>query len=51
MNPLNLIGTSNETVKDSFSIETVSDIPSKYVTIIPTRYFMNIYNKFNMKKL
>ena len=51
MNPINLIGTSNETNKDSFSIIPDCDYPSKYVTIIPTRYFMNIYNKFTVKKL
>ena len=51
MNPISLIGTSNETIKDNFSIIPNCDHPSKYVTIIPTRYFMNIYNKFTMKKL
>ena len=51
MNPINLIGTSNETDKDNFSIIPNDDYPSKYVTIIPTEYFMNIYNKFNIRKL
>tara|TARA_X000001036_G_scaffold70218_1_gene61496 strand:- start:34 stop:708 length:675 start_codon:yes stop_codon:yes gene_type:complete len=51
MDPVSLIGTSNETNKDSFSIIPNCDYPSKYVTIIPTRYFMNIYNKFTVKKL
>ena len=51
MDPISLIGTSNETNKDSFSIIPNCDYPSKYVTIIPTRYFMNIYNKFTVKKL
>ena len=51
MNPINLIGTSNETNKDSFSITPNDDCPSKYITIIPTEYFMNIYKEFTMKKL
>ena len=51
MHPLNLIGTSNETVNDSFSLKIESDVPSKYVTIIPTKYFMNIYKEFVMKTL
>ena len=51
MHPLNLIGTSNETVNDSFSLKIDSDVPSKYVTIIPTKYFMNIYKEFVMKTL
>jgi len=51
MNPLNLIGTSNETVNDSFSLKIDCDVPSKYVTIIPTKYFMNIYKEFVMKTL
>ena len=51
MHPLNLIGTSNETVKDSFSLKIDSDVTSKYVTIIPTKYFMNIYKEFVMKTL
>ena len=51
MDPISLIGTSNETNKNCFSIIPNSDHPSKYVTIIPTRYFMNVYNKFTMKKL
>ena len=46
MNPLNLIGTSNETVNNSFSITPDKDFPSKYVTIIPTKYFMDVYKKF-----
>ena len=51
MDPISLIGTSNETNKNCFSIIPNTDHPSKYVTIIPTRYFMNVYNKFTMKKL
>ena len=51
MHPLHLIGTSNETVNDSFSLKIDSDVPSKYVTIIPTKYFMNIYKEFVMKTL
>ena len=51
MNPINLIGTSNETNKDSFSITPNDDCPSKYITIIPTEYFINIYKEFTMKKL
>lgn len=51
MHPLNLIGTSNETVNDSFSLKIDSDVPAKYVTIIPTKYFMNIYKEFVMKTL
>ena len=51
MNPINLIGTSNETNKDSFSITPNDDYPSKYITIIPTEYFINIYKEFTMKKL
>ena len=46
MDPINLIGTSNETVKDKFSIKPSDRHPARYVTIIPSKYFMNIYDEF-----
>ncbi len=46
MDPINLIGTSNETVKDRFSIKPSNKYPARYVTIIPSKYFMNIYDEF-----
>ena len=46
MDPINLIGTSNETVKDRFSIKPSNEYPARYVTIIPSKYFMNIYDEF-----
>jgi len=46
MDPINLIGTSNETVKERFSIKPSNKYPARYVTIIPSKYFMNIYDEF-----
>ena len=46
MDPINLIGTSNETVENRFSIKPSDETPARYVTIIPTKYFMNVYDEF-----
>ena len=44
MNPVNLIGTSNETTDNFFSITPKKQNSIKYITIIPTKLFINVYN-------
>ena len=44
MNPVNLIGTSNETTDNYFSITPKEQNLIKYITIIPTKFFINVYN-------
>ena len=44
MNPINLIGTSNETTGNYFSITPKEQSLMKYITIIPTNFFINVYN-------
>ena len=58
MNPVNLIGTSNETTGNYFSITPKEKGLVKYITILPTKFFINVYNslidqnsKFNMKRI
>ena len=46
LHPLNLIGTSNETSENSFSLNPSEKYSSRYVTIIPSTYFLNIYTYF-----
>ena len=44
LHPLNLIGTSNETIERKFSLHPSENYSSRYVTIIPSKYFLNLYN-------
>ena len=44
LHPLNLIGTSNETIGRKFSLHPSENYSSRYVTIIPSKYFLNLYN-------
>ena len=46
LHPLNLIGTSNETSENSFSLNPSEKYSSRYITIIPSKYFLNIYMCF-----
>jgi len=46
LHPLNLIGTSNETSENSISLNPSEKYSSRYVTIMPSKYFLNIYTYF-----
>ena len=51
LHPLNLIGTSNETTENNFSINPSDKYKSRYVTIIPSQYFLNLYKSLINKKI
>jgi len=44
MDPVNLIGASNETTGNYFSITPKEQNMTKYITILPTKFFINVYN-------
>ena len=51
LHPLNLIGTSNETNENNFSISPSNKYASRYVTIIPSKNFLNLYKSLISKLL
>ena len=51
LHPLNLIGTSNETTENNFSISPSNKYASRYVTIIPSKNFLNLYKSLISKFL
>ena len=51
LHPLNLIGTSNETTENNFSISPSNKYASRYVTIIPSKNFLNLYKSLISKLL
>jgi len=49
MDPVNVIGTSNETTGNYFSITPKKQNLIKYITILPTKFFINVYNSLIAK--